>query len=455
MITISTFRCARIVALLAVIPWMINAQNVQMYVEAVDGDSFGIGYLADGEGSGFYADSMDTHGFYSDEAARAGFYSNLSQRDGFFEAGSVRHGYSSLSAGEHGFVTTNAGLNGFQSFNANEDGFHSSGAEQDGFHSLNAGSYGFRSQSATRTGFYSLNDKEYGFRSQNAALNGFHSENAGGNGYWSSSATLHGYFSINSTRDGFRSENAMGNGISSSNAADDGVQSSGAGARAGFFTNDQNSTNACVFIAHGDNEQQDILLGETGRISAQKSVVIKLDLDDNEASKFIVRSSSNADVLTLLENGNLSVTGSLSKGSGTFKIDHPLYPTQKYLYHSFVESPDMMNIYNGNVITDESGKAVVTLPDYFESLNMDFRYQLTVIGTFAQAIVSEEVSDNSFVIETSEPEVKVSWQVTGIRQDPYAQFHRVEVEVDKEPEEIGSYLHPEAYGKSASSNDQQ
>ena len=45
--------------------------------------------------------------------------------------------------------------------------------------------------------------------------------------------------------------------------------------------------------------------------------------------------------------GNLDVTGTISKGGGTFKIDHPLDPTNKYLYHSFVESPDMMNIYNG------------------------------------------------------------------------------------------------------------
>ena len=61
-------------------------------------------------------------------------------------------------------------------------------------------------------------------------------------------------------------------------------------------------------------------------------------------------------------NGNVNVTGTLSKGGGSFKIDHPLDPTNKNLYHSFVESPDMMNIYNGNVITDASGYATVTMP---------------------------------------------------------------------------------------------
>ncbi|MEP0775248.1 MAG: hypothetical protein HRF46_12885, partial [Acidobacteriota bacterium] len=144
--------------------------------------------------------------------------------------------------------------------------------------------------------------------------------------------------------------------------------------------------------------------------------------------------------------GDVFVTGNVSKGGGSFKIDHPLDPERKYLYHSFVESPDMMNIYNGNVVTDEDGRAVVELPPYFEALNRDFRYQLTVIGRFAQAIVEEEIHHNRFVIRTNMGQVKVSWQVTGIRQDPYANLHRIPVEEDKPAEEVGYYLHPDAYG---------
>ena len=149
-------------------------------------------------------------------------------------------------------------------------------------------------------------------------------------------------------------------------------------------------------------------------------------------------------------DGNVSITGSLAKGSGSFKIDHPLDPENKYLYHSFVESPDMMNVYNGNITTDASGLAEVELPNYFMTLNQDFRYQLTVIGTFAQAIISQEVANNRFVIKTDEPSVKVSWQVTGIRKDPYAIKNRIQEEVDKAPNERGLYLHPEAYGQPAS-----
>src|SRR5205085_9417133 len=75
--------------------------------------------------------------------------------------------------------------------------------------------------------------------------------------------------------------------------------------------------------------------------------------------------------------GSLHVTGNLSKGSGSFQIDDPLDPANKYLYHSFVESPDMMDIYNGNVTTDANGEATVTMPAWFQTLNRDFRYQLT------------------------------------------------------------------------------
>jgi hypothetical protein len=69
---------------------------------------------------------------------------------------------------------------------------------------------------------------------------------------------------------------------------------------------------------------------------------------------------------TIWLEGNVNVGGTLTKNAGSFKIDHPLDPANKYLYHSFVESPDMMNVYNGNITTDKRGLATVILPDYFE-----------------------------------------------------------------------------------------
>jgi hypothetical protein len=71
-----------------------------------------------------------------------------------------------------------------------------------------------------------------------------------------------------------------------------------------------------------------------------------------------------------------------------------------------------------------------------------FRYQLTVIGQFAQAIVAEEIRDNRFTIKSDKPRIKVSWQVTGVRKDPWAVANRIPVEAQKTGDEKGRYLHP-------------
>jgi hypothetical protein len=143
----------------------------------------------------------------------------------------------------------------------------------------------------------------------------------------------------------------------------------------------------------------------------------------------------------------VDVTGSLTKGGGSFKIDHPLDPANKYLSHSFVESPDMMNIYNGNITLDARGEAVVELPEWFGALNKEFRYQLTCLGGFAPVFIAEEITANRFKIAGGTPGLKVSWLVTGVRQDAWANTHRIPLEEDKAGKERGSYLHPEIFGQ--------
>jgi hypothetical protein len=109
----------------------------------------------------------------------------------------------------------------------------------------------------------------------------------------------------------------------------------------------------------------------------------------------------------------------------------------------------MMNVYNGNVKTDANGNAVVELPGYFAALNRDFRYQLTVIDQFAQAIVAKKIAGNRFTIKTDKPNVEVSWQVTGIRQDAFANANRIPVEEGKPAAERGLFLHAKEHGKPA------
>jgi hypothetical protein len=148
-----------------------------------------------------------------------------------------------------------------------------------------------------------------------------------------------------------------------------------------------------------------------------------------------------------LFGGNVQINGNLTKSSGSFKIDHPLDPENKYLYHSFVESPDMKNIYDGSATLDDKGEAVVEMPDYFSALNQDFRYQLTAVGAPAPNLyVAQKVKDNHFKIAGGKPGMEVSWQVTGIRHDAYAREHRIAVEEDK-GKARGLYLYPAGFNQ--------
>jgi hypothetical protein len=115
----------------------------------------------------------------------------------------------------------------------------------------------------------------------------------------------------------------------------------------------------------------------------------------------------------------------------------------------------MMNVYNGNVILDARGEAWVPLPDWFEALNRDFRYQLTAIGAPGPNLyIAEEIQGNRFKIAGGEPGMKVSWLVTGIRHDPFALAHPILVEEDKPEDERGTYLHPDAYDQFAKRSQQ-
>jgi hypothetical protein len=108
----------------------------------------------------------------------------------------------------------------------------------------------------------------------------------------------------------------------------------------------------------------------------------------------------------------------------------------------------MMNVYNGTIMLDREGRARVELPEWFEALNRDFRYSLTALDEPAPNLhISSRVSNGAFVIAGGNKGQEVSWQVTGIRQDAFANAHRIPVEVDKPAEDQGRYLHPELFGK--------
>jgi trimeric autotransporter adhesin len=105
-----------------------------------------------------------------------------------------------------------------------------------------------------------------------------------------------------------------------------------------------------------------------------------------------------------------------------------LYPDSMYLKHASIESSELMNLYSGNVILNDTGEAWINLPDWFEALNKDFTYQLSCIGGFAQVYIAKEIENNKFKVAGGSPGLKVSWQVTGIRHDKSAEENPLQVE---------------------------
>ncbi len=168
------------------------------------------------------------------------------------------------------------------------------------------------------------------------------------------------------------------------------------------------------------------------------------------AGYFIGKVSMNSSLYvggTAQVSGTLFASGGLTtSGTKNFTIDHPLDPENKILRHASIESNEVLNQYSGNIITDASGLATVILPNYFETLNKDFRYQLTAIGSFSPVIIKKKISNNQFIIQSKQPKVEVSWQITGVRNDRNMQYKPFVAESEKEESEKGKYLSPEAYG---------
>jgi hypothetical protein len=147
--------------------------------------------------------------------------------------------------------------------------------------------------------------------------------------------------------------------------------------------------------------------------------------------------------------GNVDIQGNLTKSGGGFRVDHPLAPTESYLNHSFVESSERKNVYDGIAVLDEDGQAVVELPAWFEALNREVRYQLTCLGLFAPVYISRKLSNCRFAIAGGAPRMEISWQITGIRSDKWAQANPLYVEEEKHQLERGCYRHAEVYAESS------
>ena len=170
-------------------------------------------------------------------------------------------------------------------------------------------------------------------------------------------------------------------------------------------------------------------------------------IDGTLNSKGIEASVDEKSGLAANFKGDVNVAGAVSRSSDKIVIDHPLDPESKYFKYSGVNSDQMSNIFHGNAILDRDGKAVVDLPNWFENINSDFRYQLTAIGAPGPNLyISEKINGNSFGIAGGTPDMEVSWQIIALRTDNYAKAYPIRNETEKKDYEKGYYLHPEAYG---------
>jgi hypothetical protein len=238
----------------------------------------------------------------------------------------------------------------------------------------------------------------------------------------------------------------------------------------------QNSTGNVAIGGSTGAYRLDILHGgATGILNKSSGSFSVLDIDafsgdaairfaNNGVNQWNIRNQPGTDHLQIFElggggermrientTGRVVINGDLTVlGAKAFTMDHPLDPANKTLVHAAVESNEVLNTYSGNITTDGSGKATVKLPAYFEALNKDFRYQLTVIGSFAQAIIAKKVTGNQFEIATNQPNVEVSWQVTGVRNDARMRMNPFQAEVVKPAAEKGKYYDPAAHKQVAS-----
>jgi hypothetical protein len=159
------------------------------------------------------------------------------------------------------------------------------------------------------------------------------------------------------------------------------------------------------------------------------SAVFGTEFDPNSnAPGFTIRDNSGV-VALRLNGGNVSIPGSLTKGSGSFLIDHPLDPLNKNLEHSFIEGPKRDLIYRGRALLVK-GRAVVPIdeacgmtPGTFAALTQDpqaFAWnQSDDFDNFDQ--VRAAVRDGEILIRCSnfEASFDVGWMIIAERRDAH------------------------------------
>lgn len=178
------------------------------------------------------------------------------------------------------------------------------------------------------------------------------------------------------------------------------------------------------------------------------NLVINADINAEGSDPKLLLKVTGTTGITVRDTGNVDIAGALSKGSGSFKIDHPLKPESHHLVHSFVEAPQADNIYRGKVAL-VGGSATVNLDNAgrmtegtFVALNGNI--QCFTSNEDGWTAIRGSVSGNTLTIQAQDASCTdtVSWLVIGERHDQHMldtdwtdEAGRVITEPEKQTEE--------------------
>lgn len=275
----------------------------------------------------------------------------------------------------------------------------------------------------------------------------------GGAGLQGTSTSGDGVLAKSTSGAGVSASSVEGTGVSGTSTQGVGVSGTGGGANpgvqgtggAGPGLSGSSTENVGVFGKGGSGKA-----GVEGRVTFGSGVhgdsTQGNGVEATGAVGLFAKGSSQAAIL----DGDVVITGTVSDGANLMRIDHPVAPEDRFLIHAAVESSELKNVYDGSAVLDANGRATVELPEWFESLNESFRYQLTAVGAPAPDLhVSRPLTDHTFEIAGGAAGLDVCWQITGVRCDNWARANPLVADVSKTGEEQGLLVHPELIGRPA------
>jgi len=190
----------------------------------------------------------------------------------------------------------------------------------------------------------------------------------------------------------------------------------------------------------------DLELNVVGSSNGSKAIVINSSGTNFESNDGIIRvlhpstgsgaltggwflkfNANSSDKFSVKGNGDTDIAGALSKGSGSFKIPHPLEDKSDThnLVHSFVEGPQADLIYRGRVDLVD-GSATVNIDMISGMTNGTFEVLCRDIQSFTTnesgwTAVKSSVEGNILTIEAQDPGCtdSISWMVIGERKDQH------------------------------------